>query len=135
MTFEQYLEITGQKEEDLKATLKVSAKENLTQYLVLQELAHVEGLDVSDAELDAELAKLADQYKMKLEDVKKAIGNPEGFRESVRSRKVREWILAHNGVAQKQEEAEPKTNKPAAKKAPAKKPAAKKAAPKKEEAK
>ena len=135
LTFEQYLEITGQKEEDLKATLKVSAKENLTQYLVLQELAHVEGLDVSDAELDAELAKLADQYKMKLEDVKKAIGNPEGFRESVRSRKVREWILAHNGVAQKQEEAEPKANKPAAKKAPAKKPAAKKAAPKKEEAK
>lgn len=134
LTFEQYLEITGQKEEDLKATLKVSAKENLTQYLVLQELAHVEGLDVSDAELDSELAKLADQYKMKLEDVKKAIGNPEGFRESVRSRKVREWILAHNGVAEKKEEpAKAEEKKPAAKKAPAKKPSAKKPAPKKEE--
>ncbi len=142
LTFEQYLEITGQKEEDLKATLKANAKENLTQYLVLQELAHKEGLDVSDAELDTEIAKLADTYKMSVEDVKKALGNLENYRESIRTRKIREWILANNGVAEgkaekkapakkaaapKAEKADGEAKKPAAKKAPAKKPAAKKA--------
>ncbi len=137
LTFEQYLEITGQKEEDLKKNLIESSKANLTQYLVLQQLAHVEGLDVSDAELDTEVAKLADQYKMSVEDVKKALGNLENFRESIRSRKVREWILANNGVseakAEKVEEkkaASPKktaAKKPAAKKSPAKKAAKKEA--------
>lgn len=140
LTFEQYLEITGQKEEDLKKTLKASAKESLSQYLVLQELAHQEGLDVSDAELDAEIAKLADQYKMSVEDVRKALGNPEGFRESIRSRKVREWILANNGVAEakeekKEEKKAPAKKEAAPKKAAAKKPAAKKASAKKAEEK
>ena len=141
LTFEQYLEITGQKEEDLKAALKESAKANLSQYLTLQQLAHEEGLDVSDAELDTEVAKLADQYKMGIEDVKKALGNLENFRESIRSRKVREWILANNGVAEaksepkkeaapKKESAPKAEKKPAAKKAPAKKAPAKKDADK-----
>ena len=142
LTFEQYLEITGQKEEDLKATLKANAKENLTQYLVLQELAHKEGLDVSDAELDTEIAKLADTYKMGVEDVKKALGNLENYRESIRTRKIREWILANNGAAEgkaekrspakkaaapKEEKASSEAKKPAAKKIAEKKPAAKKA--------
>ncbi len=141
LTFEQYLEITGQKEDDLKAKLKESAKASLTQYLVLQELAHKEGLDVSDAELDTEIAKLADTYKMGIEDVKKALGNLENYRESIRSRKIREWILANNGVSEAKPEkkatakkAAPKAEKdggdakkPAAKKPAAKKPAAKKA--------
>ncbi len=135
LTFEQYLEITGQKEEDLKKSLIESSKANLTQYLVLQQLAHVEGLDVSDAELDTEVAKLADQYKMAVEDVKKAIGNLESFRESVRSRKVREWILANNGVseakAEVKEEAKEEAKEAAPKKVAAKKPAAKKAPAKK----
>ncbi len=143
LTFEQYLEITGQKEEDLKATLKENAKANLSQYLILQELAHKEGLDVSDAELDTEIAKLADTYKMGVEDVKKALGNVENYRESIRSRKVREWILANNGVAEAKEEKKasakketaPKAEKPAGegKKTAAKKPAAKKPAAKKTE--
>ncbi len=139
LTFEQYLEITGQKEEDLKATLKANAKDNLTQYLVLQQLAHEEHLDVSDAELDTEIAKLADQYKMSVEDVKKALGNLENYRESIRSRKVREWILANNGVSDspkaspKKDESPKAEKKPAEKKPAAKKPAAKKAPAKKAE--
>ena len=135
LTFEQYLEITGQKEEDIKANLKKNAEANLKQYLVLQELAHQQGLDVSDAELDAEIAKLADQYKMAVEDVKKALGNVENFRESIRSKKVREWILANNGAVEAKPEAKPEKAAPkaAAKKAPAKKPAAKKAPAKKAE--
>ncbi len=136
LTFEQYLEITGQKEEDLKATLKSNAKATLTQYLVLQQLAHVEGLDVNDAELDTEIAKLADQYKMSVEDVRKALGNVENFRESIRSRKVREWILANNGVSEakaEKKETSAKADEKPAKKAPAKKPAAKKTSAKKAE--
>jgi trigger factor len=133
LTFEQYLEITGQKEEDLKATLKKSSEANLKRYLVLQELAHAEHLDVSDAELDTEIAKLADQYKMGVEDVKKALGNLDNYRESIRSRKVREWIIANNGVAGA---AAPKKGDEAApKKAPAKKAATAKKASSKKEAK
>ena len=136
LTFEQYLEITGQKESDLKATLKANAKDNLSQYLTLQQLAHEEGLDVSDAELDTEIAKLADQYKMSIEDVKKALGNIENYRESIRSRKVREWILANNGVSEapaKKAEAKKDDSPKAEKKPAAKKPAAKKAPAKKAE--
>ena len=136
LTFQQYLEITGQKEEDLKKQLKESSTANLKRFLVLNEIARAEHMIVDDNELNVELSKMAEQYKMKVEDIRKALGNQiENFRENLQSRKIQDFILANNGTAAAKptakKESASKDGKADSKEAPkAKKAPAKKAAPK-----
>ena len=82
---------------------------------------------VDDNELNIELSRLADQYKMKVDEVKKALGNQlEGFRSNIQQRKIRDYLLANNGEAVKTEKKEEAAEEKPAKKPTAKKPAAKK---------
>ena len=96
LTFQQYLDITGQTIEQLRENIRKDASANLKSYLVMEELSIAEKLLVDDAELDFEISKLADQYKMKVEDVKKALGNLETYRDNLRQRKLQDFILANN---------------------------------------
>lgn len=133
LTFEQYLEITGSKQEDLHATYHVNAENNIKNFLVSHEIGIKENLAATDADIDAEIKKMAEQYKMKEEDVKNIISkNLEDFRSQLSERKVHEFVLANNGSAKEEAKAEAKEEKEAApKKAAAKKTTAKKTTAKK----
>ena len=97
LTLDQYLSILGQKEEDFLAQLKKDSKADFTKYLVVDKVGQVENITVSDEDLDLEMAKIADQYKMKLEDVKKALGNQLGeYRYNIRMNRVEEFLFANN---------------------------------------
>ncbi len=138
LTFEQYLEITGTKQEDLHATYHVNAENNIKNFLVMHEIGVKENLAATDADIDAEIKKMAEQYKMKEEEVKSIISkNLEDFRGQLTERKVREFIMnsasKKEGPTELKEEAPAKEEKAPAKKAPAKKTAAKKAPAKKAE--
>ena len=135
LTFEQYLEITGAKAEDLHKTYHVNAENNIKNFLVLHEIGVKENLTATDADIDAEIKKMAEQYKMKEEDVRNIINkNLEDFRGQITDRKVREFIM--NSAAKKEGATELKEETPKAeekeaapKKAPAKKTATAKKAP------
>lgn len=133
LTFEQYLEITGSKQEDLHATYHVNAENNIKNFLVSHEIGIKENLAATDADIDAEIKKMAEQYKMKEEDVKNIISkNLEDFRSQLSERKVHEFVLANNGSAKEEAKAEAKEEKEAApKKVAAKKTTAKKTTAKK----
>ena len=97
LTFEQYLDITGQKADELKAKMQEEAGKNVKGYLVMQTLAAKEHLLVDDAELDHELAKTAERYQMKVEDLKKAYGdNLNSFRTNLVNKKIHDYIVANN---------------------------------------
>ncbi len=97
LTFKQYLEVLGKSEEDLKKDIREGVERNLKSYLVSMEICAKEKLLVDDAELDHELAKVADQYKMKVEEVKSAYGNNlESFRDNLRQKKLQDFLLANN---------------------------------------
>lgn len=96
LTLEQYLQLVGQKEEELMAKLKEESVKDVTNFMVLETIAEKEHLEVSDADLDFEFAKMADQYSMKVEDVKKALQPQlEEFRNNLKMQKV-EQLLAEN---------------------------------------
>lgn len=145
LTFEQYLEITGSKQEDLHATYHANAENNIKNFLVSHEIGIKENLAATDADIDVEIKKMAEQYKMKEEDVKNIISkNLEDFRAQLSERKVRDFVLTNNGSAKEKaeakEEVKEETKEAAPKKAPAakkttaaKKPAAKKTSEKKED--
>ena len=97
LTFQQYLDVLGKKEEELKTEIRQNVTKSLTAYLVGQEISVKEKLLVSDAELDVELAKVAEQYKMPVEQVRSLYGsNLESFRESLRQKKLQDFLIANN---------------------------------------
>ena len=97
LTFEQYLTFVGQKEEEFMGKLKEDAKRDITNYFILEEVGKAEKLEISDADLEFEYAKLADQYKMKVEDVKKALATQlKDFKHNVQMTRIEEFLLQNN---------------------------------------
>lgn len=98
MTFEQYLERTGQTEEDWEKQARELAEARVKASLVLQILARDEKITVSDEEVEAKLAELKDVYQKS----KEALANlkkPE-VRQDIKNRmtidKTLEYLVSVN---------------------------------------
>ena len=97
LTFEQYLEITGEKIEDFRKKLADDCRKNLTEFFVLQTIGRNEKLTATDEDVDAEIAKMAENYKMKPDEIKKAIEPQlDQLKSNITNRKIQEFILANN---------------------------------------
>ena len=97
LSYEQYLEVTGSKEEDLHKTYMENAESNIKHYMAEMEVARAENIRVTDEDVNAEIKKLAERYNMKEEEVRNIIGqNLNNYREQLLETKIREWILANS---------------------------------------
>ena len=97
LTFEQYLQFVGQKEEEFMEKLKVDARKDIANYFILEEVGRKENLELTDADVEFEYAKIADQYKMSIDDVKKALGAQlEQFKHNLRMTRIEEFLLNEN---------------------------------------
>ena len=73
------------------------SEKDVARYFVLAAIREAEDLDITEEELEFEFAKLADQYNMKIEDVKKALeGQIDGFRNELINRKIDAFLLENN---------------------------------------
>lgn len=97
LTLEQYLQFVGQSEEAFMDKLKADAKKDICNYFILEEVGKKEDLQVTDADVEFEFAKIADQYKMSIDDVKKALGAqlPQ-FKNNLRMTRIEEFLLSEN---------------------------------------
>lgn len=77
ITLDQYLQLTGMTQADLNAQFKPQALKQIKTRLVLEEVAKVENITVSDEEIEAEFAKMAESYKMELDNLKSFFGENE----------------------------------------------------------
>ncbi len=75
MSIEQYFQITGMTEENYKEQVRPRAKQNIESRLVLEAVAKAENLEATDEDLEAEMVRMADMYKMELDKVKEMIGD------------------------------------------------------------
>lgn len=97
VTMEQYLQIVGQTEDQFKARLREDAIRDANRFFVLQEIGVKEGLTVTPEEVEFELAKIADQYNMKIDDVKKALEKQLGeLRHNLFMKKVEDFLFENN---------------------------------------
>ena len=74
---QQYLQYTNLSREDALSPVMDPALKNIQTSLVLQKIAEVEGIEMSDEELDAEYAKMAEQYNMEVDKLKELFGKNE----------------------------------------------------------
>ena len=88
---------TRQNKEDVEAQLKAEAEKGLQNYLLLQAIGEKENIILSDEEFDFELAKMADQYNMSIDDIKKALGqNIAQFRHNITMNKIETYLFENN---------------------------------------
>ena len=97
LQLEQYLQILGQTVEQFEATIREQAIKETTEYLVLEEIGKAEKIEIEDADLEFEFAKIADQYNMKIEDVRKALSqNLEEFRHNLKMQRIDDLLYKEN---------------------------------------
>lgn len=68
--FDAYVQFTGSTEEGLKAEFSAQAEKRVRTGLVLEAITAAEGIEATDAEVNEELAKIAESAKMDVERVK-----------------------------------------------------------------
>ena len=68
-----YLQYTGMTMEAFRKSFEEQAAQQVKIRLALEKVAEMENIEVSDEEVEAELTKIAEAYKMKLEQVKSFI--------------------------------------------------------------
>ena len=94
---EQYLALTRMSEEDLNKQLREEAVKGLQSFLLLEEVGQKEQITVTDEELEFELAKMADQYKMTIDEIKNALGRQLGqFRNNMRMNRIEDFLYENN---------------------------------------
>ena len=73
-SFKSYLRLAGKTENELREEFRPEATELVRIDLLIDEVVRREGLTLSDGELDAALAAIADMYSMEKQDVLDMIG-------------------------------------------------------------
>jgi len=77
LEMEQYYQFTGMNEESFKEQLKPQALKNIQSRLVLEAIVAAEGIVATDEELNDEIAKMAESYKLEVDKMEEYISNEE----------------------------------------------------------
>lgn len=77
LTIEQYFQFTGMNAKILLDQMRPQALKRIQSRLVLEAVVKAENITVSDEELENELSKMAETYKMELDKLKELIGEIE----------------------------------------------------------
>lgn len=121
MNMEQYMQITGTKIEDLRNMFAKRAQTDVRLRLALEKIAELEGIVISDEDVNAEYEKFSKEMQIPVERIK-SDAVTENIIKELATAKAFECVKAHADLVA-----------PSAKKTAAKKPAAKKAPAKKAE--
>ena len=92
LSLEQYTQYFGQTEEQLKESYAETAAKNVKSRLVLEAIVKAEGIEASEEELDAELSKLAETYKMELDQIK-ALIDADMVKADIANKKALDFIV------------------------------------------
>ncbi len=89
-----YIKYTGQTEEQLREMYKPQATERVKGQLVLEAIKNKENIEATEEEVDAEIAKAAEQRKKSLEDYKAQMSDnsKEYFKSMTTMKKVVEFL-------------------------------------------
>ena len=75
LSMDQYFQFTGTNVEKMVEQMKPEALKRIQNSLVLEEIAKVENIEVSEERLDEELAKMAKMYRMEAAKLKEMMSD------------------------------------------------------------
>ncbi len=77
LSFEQYMQFSGMTMDKMKDQVRPEAISRIESSLVLEQIAKDENIEVSDADVDAEIDKMASMYGMEADKIKEYMGDAE----------------------------------------------------------
>ena len=77
LTMEQYFQFTGMTAEKMQEEMKPQALKRIQTRLVLEKIAETENIEVSKDEVNEEISKMAEMYKMEADKLKELLGDRE----------------------------------------------------------
>ena len=77
LTMEQYFQFTGMTAEKMMEEMKPQALKRIQTRLVLEKIAEVENIQPTQEEVDEEISKMAEAYKMEADKIKELLGERE----------------------------------------------------------
>ena len=77
LTFEQYMQFTGATLDSMKEQMKPQAEKEIKARLVLEKVAEVENIEISDEKLNEEIANMAKMYNMEADKLMELMGDYE----------------------------------------------------------
>ena len=104
MEFESYLKMTGMTKEQFRQVFKPQALRQVKIRLALEKIAELEGLEVTNEDLNAEFAKLAENNKMDVEKVKELL-SAEDLKGDMLCQKANDFVIANAVAVAKKEDA------------------------------
>ena len=100
MDFNTYMQYMGATPDTIKEMYRPDAERRVKLRLALEKIAEKEGFEITTEELDAEYNRLAEQYKMDVEEVKKAI-NDESLSADLKSQKAMDFAVDNSKTESK----------------------------------
>ncbi|WP_314031353.1 trigger factor [Mogibacterium timidum] len=106
MSLDQYMQILGQTMKDVREGARVDANKRVAMRILIRAVVAKEGIEATEAELEDELRKFAEQYGQTVEQVKKVMGedNMKFFAEDVKTRKAIDFMFDNAKLVEKKEE-------------------------------
>ena len=97
LSMEQYMQFTGLTVETLLEQVKPQALRRIQARLVLEAVAQAEKMEVTDAEYDEEIAKMAEMYQMEADKVKELLGDKHSaeVKKDIVVRKAVEFVVSN----------------------------------------
>lgn len=105
ISMDDYMKMMGMTPEVMRASAKPSALRQVQIELALTAVAEAEQLEITDEEFEAEVNRLAEQYKLESEKVKSIIP-AEDLKKDLKLKKASELVVAEAKVGEAAEQAE-----------------------------
>ena len=77
LTIEQYFQFTGMTADKMREEMKPQALKRIQTRLVLEKIAETENIQPTDEEVNEEISKMAEMYKMEADKLKELLGDRE----------------------------------------------------------
>ena len=105
LRLEDYLKYMGQSMEQFRAAFMPQAEKQVKIGLALEAVAAAEHIEASEDEINAEIKRIADQYKMEEDKVRELV-NLEDLKQDLARTKAIDFIKSHANIVEKPAEAE-----------------------------
>lgn len=105
---QKYMELTGMTMDQMRVTMKEEAQKRSKLRLVLEEICKTENIQASDEEVEEQLKKMADSYKMDLDKLKEMMKEDgfESIKEEIKIEKTVDMLRDAAKVVEPKEETE-----------------------------
>jgi trigger factor len=102
MNLDLYYQFSGTSEEALREQMKEDAGKRVRTNLVLEAIVEAENIEVSEEEIDAELAKMAEMYQMEVDQIKQMLamqGGNDAVSADLKVRKAIDFLVENSKTA------------------------------------